>query len=176
MITINEVCGDPLEVNTVYAMDHISADESSEEEVPWPRRSARCKRPAPDCHLNDHEITGRWSEIERQNQQTAVSDEPTGIHRSKRQQIACCICRQNSQRLCEFSNCPQLDKKQVVNRRKKWKVTMKLCELNSFHSHKERNKKWQAKWPTSKFENGMNVSCVWSTRSMEKRKCWECNL
>ena len=31
MITINEVRGDPLEVNTMYATDDTSADESSEE-------------------------------------------------------------------------------------------------------------------------------------------------
>ena len=53
MITINEACGDPLEVNNAYAM------ESSKEEVPLPRRSARRKRPTPGCHLYDHQITGR---------------------------------------------------------------------------------------------------------------------
>ena len=57
MITINEVRGDPLEVNTMYATDNISADESSEEKMPLPRRSTKGKRPAPGCHLFDHEIT-----------------------------------------------------------------------------------------------------------------------
>ena len=86
MITINEVCGDPLEVNTAYAMDDTSADKSSEEEVPLPRRSARCKRPTQGYHLCDHEITGGGcNEIERQNQQTAASNEPTRVHCSKRQ-------------------------------------------------------------------------------------------
>ena len=40
---------------------------------------------------------------QRQNPQTAVSDEPTGIHRSKRPRVACC-------RLREFSNRTRLDK------------------------------------------------------------------
>ena len=51
------------------------------------------------------------SEIERQNPQTAASDELTGVHRSKRQWVVCCICRQNSRCLHESSNCPWLDKK-----------------------------------------------------------------
>ena len=55
------------------------------------------------------------SEIERQNLQTAASKELIGIHHSKRW-VACCICRQNSRCLHESSNCPQLDKKQVVSR------------------------------------------------------------
>ena len=59
------------------------------------------------------------SEIERQNPQTAVPSEPTWICCSRRQQMVCCICKQNSQHLCEFSNCPRLDKKQVVNRMNK---------------------------------------------------------
>ena len=57
MITINEA---PLEVNNAYATDDSSADESFEEEIPLPRRSARCKRPALGCHLCDHQITGGW--------------------------------------------------------------------------------------------------------------------
>ena len=57
----------------------------------------------------------KWcSEIERQNSQTTVSDESTGIRHSKRQQVACCICKQNNWHLYEFSNRPRLDKKQVV--------------------------------------------------------------
>ena len=36
MITINEACGDLLEVNNAYAMDDTSADKLSEEEVPLP--------------------------------------------------------------------------------------------------------------------------------------------
>ena len=84
----------------------------------------------------------KCSEIERQ---TAVSNEPTGICHSKRQQIACCICRQNSWRLHEFSNHPQLDKKTggEPSEWEKWKMTTKLCELNSFHSHKEKKRKKQ---------------------------------
>ena len=58
MIPINEVRGDPLEVNTAYATDDTSADESSEEEMVLPQRSARRKRPAPVRHLCDDEITG----------------------------------------------------------------------------------------------------------------------
>ena len=56
------------------------------------------------------------SEIERQNLQTAAFDGPTGVLRSKRQRVRCCICWRNSRRLCEFSNRLWLDKKQVVNR------------------------------------------------------------
>ena len=43
------------------------------------------------------------SETERQNPQTAVSNEPTGLHCSKRPRVVCC-------RLREFSNCTWLDK------------------------------------------------------------------
>ena len=47
--------------------------------------------------------------------------------------------------------------KPVVNRvNKRWNVTTKLCELNSFHSNTKRNKKWLTKWPTLKFKNGPN--------------------
>ena len=60
MITINEACGDPLEVNNTYALDDTSADKLSKEEVPLPQRSARCKRPALGCHLCDHQITRGW--------------------------------------------------------------------------------------------------------------------
>ena len=68
VITINEARGDPLEVNTAHVMDDTSADESFEEEVVLPRRSARCKRSTPVCHLRDHEIPGvGCSESERQN-------------------------------------------------------------------------------------------------------------
>ena len=55
------------------------------------------------------------SEIEKQNPQTAASNELTGVRRSKRQQVVCCKCRQNSRHLRESSNCPWLDKKQVVS-------------------------------------------------------------
>ena len=55
------------------------------------------------------------SEIERQNLQTAASDEITRVRHSKRQWVVCCICRQNSQRLHESSNRLRLDKKQVVS-------------------------------------------------------------
>ena len=75
MITIKEAHGDPLEVNNAYAMDDASADELSSEEVPLPRRSTRCKRPAPGCHLCVHQIIGECREIERQNLQ-AVGGEP----------------------------------------------------------------------------------------------------
>ena len=44
------------------------------------------------------------SETKRQNPQTAVSEEPTGIHRSKRPRVAYC-------RLREFSNRTRLDNK-----------------------------------------------------------------
>ena len=114
MITINETCSDPLEVNNAYAMDDTSVDESSEEELLLPR-----KRSAPGCRLCEHRITRWGSEIERQNPQTTASDEPSGVHHSKRQRVACCICRQNNRRLRESSNHPRLDKKQVVSRTKK---------------------------------------------------------
>ena len=58
VITINEARGDPLEVNTMHVTDDTSADESFEEEVVLPRRSARRKRSTLVCHLCDHEITG----------------------------------------------------------------------------------------------------------------------
>ena len=75
------------------------------------------------------------SETEKQNLQTAVSEEPTGIHRSKRPRMAC-------SRLCEFSNYTRLDKiKQVVNQaNERWNLTMKLCELNSFYSNTKSKK------------------------------------
>ena len=45
--------------------------------------------------------------------------------------------------------------------------------MNSFHCNtkrkKERSKKWQAKWPTSKFKMSMNVSCMWSAESIVKK-------
>ena len=109
MITVNEVCDDPLEVNTAYATDDTSADESSEEEVPLPRRSARRKRPARViiCVI----MKSRGAGIERQNPQPVVAVEPTGVRRSKRQRQSCCICRRNSRRLREFGNRPRLDKK-----------------------------------------------------------------
>ena len=53
-------------------MDDTSADESSEKEVPLPRRSARCKRPTPVCHLCNHELG--CSEIEKQDQWRAVKN------------------------------------------------------------------------------------------------------
>ena len=83
-----------------------------------------------------------WSEIERQNPQTAASNELTGVRRSKRQRITWCICRRNSWRLREFSNRPQLDKKTggEPSEQEKWNVTTKPCELNSFHSNTERKK------------------------------------
>ena len=55
------------------------------------------------------------SEIERQNLQTSLSDELIGVHRWKRQWVVCCICKQNSQHLCDSSNRPCLDKKQVLS-------------------------------------------------------------
>ena len=69
VITINEARGDPLKVNTEHVTDDTSADESFDEEVVLPRRSARHKRSTPACHLCDHEITvcGGGSESERQN-------------------------------------------------------------------------------------------------------------
>ena len=67
VITINEARGDPLEVNTVHITDDTSADESFEEEVVSPRRSARRKRSTPVCHLCDHEITGWGCGSEKQN-------------------------------------------------------------------------------------------------------------
>ena len=74
-----------------------SADESSKEKVPLPQRSAIT---ALSCHLSYHEITrGGGNEIERQNPQTAASDEPTDVRRSKRQRDVCCIYRRNSRRL-----------------------------------------------------------------------------
>ena len=44
VITINETRSDPLEANTAHITDGTSADESFEEEVVLPRRSARRKR------------------------------------------------------------------------------------------------------------------------------------
>ena len=67
VITINEARGDSLEVNTAHVTDDTSADESFEEEVVLPRRSARRKRSTPVCHLCDHKITWGCSEPERQN-------------------------------------------------------------------------------------------------------------
>ena len=60
------------------------------------------------------------------------------------------------------------------NERERWNVTTKLSGLNSFHSNtkrkKERNTKWRAKWPTSKFKMSPNVSQVWRIRSIGKKK------
>ena len=106
---------------------------------------------------------GKCSEIERQNQQTVVSGKPTGVCCSKRQWVTCYIYRQNSQRLRKFSNNPLLDKKQVVNWvNKRNEMWQKSCVnwIPLIRSPKERNKNWWAKWPTSKFENGVNVPCV----------------
>ena len=54
VITINGAHSDPLEVNTTHVTNDTSADESFEEEVVLPRRSARRKRSTPVCHLCDH--------------------------------------------------------------------------------------------------------------------------
>ena len=76
------------------------------------------------------------------NPQTATSDEPTEVHRSKRQWLTCCISRRDTRHLREFSNRLRLDKKTGGEpcEREKWNVTTKLCELNSFHSNTERKK------------------------------------
>ena len=58
------------------ATNDTSVDESSVEKVALPQRSARRKRSAPDCYLCDHQITGKYSGIERQNEQPATSGEP----------------------------------------------------------------------------------------------------
>ena len=58
LITINEARGDPQEANTTHITDDTSADESFEEEVVLPWRSARRKWSTPVCQLCDHEITG----------------------------------------------------------------------------------------------------------------------
>ena len=134
--------------------------------------------------------TGVCSEIERQNPQTAASDELTGARCFKKQWVVCCICRQNIRCLRESSNHPQLDKKQVVSQ---------INERNEMWQHscvewfpfiatpkgrkegrkKERNE-WQAKLPTSKFKTSVNVSYVWSVGSIEKKqkheRLWECNF
>ena len=116
-------------------------------------------------------------EIERRNPETAASDELTGVRRSKWQRVAYCICRQNSRRLRESSNRPQLDEKTggEPEERRKWNVTTKLCGMNSFHSNikrkKERSKKWRAKWHNSKFKTSANMSCVWSARSIKRNGC-----
>ena len=68
VITISEARCDPLEVNIAHVTDDTSADESFEEKVVLPRKSARHKRSTPICHLCDHEITGGGcSESEWQN-------------------------------------------------------------------------------------------------------------
>ena len=113
-------------------------------------------------------------EIERQNPQTAASDELTWIHLSKKR-VACCICMQNSRCFRESSNCTWLDKKQVVSqtneRNEMWQQT---CVewipfiVTSKGRKKERSKKWRMKWLTSKFKTSANVSCVWSAWSTEK--------
>ena len=72
-----EVHGDPLEINTAYAMDDTSADELAKEEVPLP-----------EGVLVICVIMRSWgwgSEIERQNLQTAASDGPTWVCHSKSQ-------------------------------------------------------------------------------------------
>ena len=43
---------------------------------------------------------------------------------------------------------------------KKWNVITKMCGMN---------KKWQAKWPTLKFKTSVNISCVWSARSIKNK-------
>ena len=116
------------------------------------------------------------NEIKRPNLQTAAANEPTGVCCSKRQQAVCCICRQNSRCLHEFSNHSCLDKKTggELDYWEKWNVTTKLYGMNSFHSNtkrkEERSKKWQAKWPTSKFKMSMNVFCVKSAGCIKKKK------
>ena len=62
-IIINIACSDPPEVGNPDAIDDISADESSEEEVALPQRSARGKRPALGCYLCDHQIMEECSGI-----------------------------------------------------------------------------------------------------------------
>ena len=88
-------------------------------------------------------------EIERQNLQTATSNEPTRVHHSKRHGVACCICRRNSQCLRKSSNRPQPDKKQVVSQTNK----RKLCELNSFHSNTKRKQEVTSKMAYLKVQN-----------------------
>ena len=85
------------------------------------------------------------------------------VRHSKGQWVMCCICRQNSQRLCVFSNHPWMDKKQAVSRVNKRNEMWQWSCVNwipFIATPIERNKKWQAKWPTSKFKNGTNVSYV----------------
>ena len=76
VITINEARSDPLKVNNTDTTDDTSADESFEEEVPLPRRSARLKRSVPVCHLCDHQIMGECGEIEGQSRGRADSQPP----------------------------------------------------------------------------------------------------
>ena len=81
-----------------------------------------------------------------------------------------CISRQNSWRLRESSNHPRLSKKQVVRQMKErnemWQWS--FMDWIPFLATPKERKKWQAKWPSSEFKIGVNVSCVWSTGSIEK--------
>ena len=90
-IIVNDARSDPPD-----ATDDTSADEPTEEEVALPQRSAWRKRPAPGCYLCDHQITAKCNRIERPNKQPATSGKPISLCHSKRQRVACCICRQNS--------------------------------------------------------------------------------
>lgn len=72
MITISNAHGEPPEVGSprpdTGVSDDTSANESSEEEVVLTQRNTRCKRPAPCCHICDHEIKGECSGSKRQDE------------------------------------------------------------------------------------------------------------
>ena len=102
----------------------------------------------------------------------------------QRDNVACCICRQNSQRLRESSNRTRLDKKQVVSRmNERNEIWQRSCvDWIPFIATPKRSKKWQVKWPISKFKTSTNVSCIkWlrvaaafiKRRMADKTKGWD---
>ena len=127
-------------------------------------------------HINFFSLgfTSFCSEIERQNPQTAVFDEPTGFCHSKRQRVAFCMCRQNSQCLREFSNHLQLDKKTggKPREKEKWNVTMKLYELNSFHNNTERKKEVMSKMANLKVRKWRECALHVEYRKYRKTEAW----
>ena len=124
------------------------------------------------------------SEIERQNLQTAASDELTGVCHSKRQQV-CCISRQNSRCLCESSSRPWLDKKQVVSqtneRNEMWQWSC-VNWIPFIATSKERKKQEvMSKMAYLKVQNEckcvLRVECWNYRKKTPKHECpWGCNL
>ena len=87
------------------SLTYYSTDVCEEKKfIPIPKFLVLCEMQTASSRIRSW-VAGciSYNETERQDPQTAVSDEPTGINRSKRPQVAGC-------RLREFSNCTQLDK------------------------------------------------------------------